>query len=533
MVGEPNVMLPLSPRCSPQLWEIMGSMDRGGLLVREACDLSSPKLAQRLACGALVQEMTSVGDRLQYKLLYGIGPQRGWITTVLNDRTLARRVEDSAIFDGNWVDNEGAYVTIKDGKVEGVAGGSFMLEIWGGGRCFCMGVEGQVTEGGTLVWDDATIWLRQDAGALVFAGHSSPVKDSGTGGMFPGPHREEPVPGINCQSETRGQEVLPARAANGRRPLPEFRLTPSQVLEWILDAVDEFEVLMLPLQALEVKQVRQQYKQLLLLVHPDKNDNPRSNEAFRMLFTAFGALADPTSQRSALQRAKQRKGFANGKQRMQPEQPTWWDQARDARWGMWQQWITILAQPNVDEQERVLFEHCAEMERRGVLDMEKVWPAEGASIIEPVEAKRLVDEDAAIFADARDYGAYMESHIPDALECFAQQVWWGFGNAIDAILSEPEKMVVVYSDNGSSLSRCVAVAKALRADPRICSSGIGAPRILRLKRGLNCWKRNGFPVNGSKHAYFGGSLLGTHVTKLQAEAPGGDHSVHHLREPSV
>lgn len=61
-------------------------------------------------------------------------------------------------------------------------------------------------------------------------------------------------------------------------------------------------------------------------------------------------------------------------------------------------------------------------------------------------------------------------------------------------------MVIVYSDNGSKLSRCTNISSLLR--------GLVLPeRVRRLAGGLNGWKRDGYAVDGDQRAMFAGQTL--------------------------
>lgn len=70
------------------LWRVVGGEDRGGILVREGAKLDSAKCAERLSTGALVEEVSIVGDRLMYRLLAGTGPDTGWVAIELPDKEL-------------------------------------------------------------------------------------------------------------------------------------------------------------------------------------------------------------------------------------------------------------------------------------------------------------------------------------------------------------------------------------------------------------------------------------------------------------
>mmetsp|Transcript_128614 Transcript_128614/g.274395 ORF Transcript_128614/g.274395 Transcript_128614/m.274395 type:complete len:358 (-) Transcript_128614:161-1234(-) len=74
-----------------QLWEVTGGVGLGGILIREGQDVGSPKCAERLSTGALVEEIALIGERLHYKLLEGSGPAEGWASIVLPGKELLVR----------------------------------------------------------------------------------------------------------------------------------------------------------------------------------------------------------------------------------------------------------------------------------------------------------------------------------------------------------------------------------------------------------------------------------------------------------
>mmetsp|Transcript_44214 Transcript_44214/g.102122 ORF Transcript_44214/g.102122 Transcript_44214/m.102122 type:complete len:383 (-) Transcript_44214:234-1382(-) len=71
-----------------QKWEVVGGADKGGILIREGVDLKSTQCAERLSTGAVVEEVSLVGDRLQYKLLSGTGPAEGWASVKISGKEL-------------------------------------------------------------------------------------------------------------------------------------------------------------------------------------------------------------------------------------------------------------------------------------------------------------------------------------------------------------------------------------------------------------------------------------------------------------
>eukprot|EP00439_Symbiodinium_sp_Y106_P076913 s2218_g15.t7 len=71
---------------------VTGGHGKGGLLVREGRILDSCEVQQRLATGALIEELQLQAGRLRYRLLAGFGPEEGWVSISLKGRALAQRV---------------------------------------------------------------------------------------------------------------------------------------------------------------------------------------------------------------------------------------------------------------------------------------------------------------------------------------------------------------------------------------------------------------------------------------------------------
>mmetsp|Transcript_95623 Transcript_95623/g.214081 ORF Transcript_95623/g.214081 Transcript_95623/m.214081 type:complete len:727 (+) Transcript_95623:113-2293(+) len=67
-----------------RLWEVVGGGDKGGIVVRTGLDTASPFLGERLTTGALVQELSLQGLRLNYRRLTGGGPAEGWVSVKLD-----------------------------------------------------------------------------------------------------------------------------------------------------------------------------------------------------------------------------------------------------------------------------------------------------------------------------------------------------------------------------------------------------------------------------------------------------------------
>jgi len=78
-----------------QLWEVVGGADKGGILVRKGQDTKSEAHEDRLSTGALVEEITLAGDRLNYKRLTGTGPVEGWVAIKISGKDLMVKTEKS------------------------------------------------------------------------------------------------------------------------------------------------------------------------------------------------------------------------------------------------------------------------------------------------------------------------------------------------------------------------------------------------------------------------------------------------------
>lgn len=79
-----------------QRWEVVGGADKGGILVRGGQSTTSEQLGDRLATGAVVEELELVGERLRYQKISGAGPDAGWVSTSLKDKELLVKVAAAA-----------------------------------------------------------------------------------------------------------------------------------------------------------------------------------------------------------------------------------------------------------------------------------------------------------------------------------------------------------------------------------------------------------------------------------------------------
>lgn len=84
-----------SPPDKPvQHWDVIGGGDKGGILVREGLETSSPQCPSRLSTGAVVAELKLEGERLWYKRLSGTGPDMGWVSLSVSGKDLLSKRRD-------------------------------------------------------------------------------------------------------------------------------------------------------------------------------------------------------------------------------------------------------------------------------------------------------------------------------------------------------------------------------------------------------------------------------------------------------
>jgi len=67
---------------------VTGGKSSGGLVVREGSKTSSKECSEKLATGAIIQELELQGERLRYKKIRGAGPIEGWVSTMFKGKEL-------------------------------------------------------------------------------------------------------------------------------------------------------------------------------------------------------------------------------------------------------------------------------------------------------------------------------------------------------------------------------------------------------------------------------------------------------------
>lgn len=74
-----------------QRWEVTGGADKGGILVRAGQATSSDQLPERLATGAIVEEINLIDGRLNYNKISGAGPSTGWVSLSVSGKSLLEK----------------------------------------------------------------------------------------------------------------------------------------------------------------------------------------------------------------------------------------------------------------------------------------------------------------------------------------------------------------------------------------------------------------------------------------------------------
>jgi len=77
-----------APAAEADTWLVVGGTESGGIVVREAQGLKSRAETLRLQTGSKIRMLQRNGDRLEYALLQGEGPPKGWVSIRTKDKEL-------------------------------------------------------------------------------------------------------------------------------------------------------------------------------------------------------------------------------------------------------------------------------------------------------------------------------------------------------------------------------------------------------------------------------------------------------------
>jgi len=89
--GDIDAEVATTERGAPIWMVVSGAKTEQGVIVREGKSLNSKEAPERLAAGALVEELRVSGNRLCFKLLFGSGPAGGWVSLVDEDFAIMRK----------------------------------------------------------------------------------------------------------------------------------------------------------------------------------------------------------------------------------------------------------------------------------------------------------------------------------------------------------------------------------------------------------------------------------------------------------
>mmetsp|Transcript_16552 Transcript_16552/g.34592 ORF Transcript_16552/g.34592 Transcript_16552/m.34592 type:complete len:191 (+) Transcript_16552:32-604(+) len=80
----------------PEVWQVVGGGDKGGIIVRAGKDTQSDAL-DRISTGAFVLQLELEEERLHYEKLSGTGPQQGWVGIKFKGKDLCLRSDKQVI----------------------------------------------------------------------------------------------------------------------------------------------------------------------------------------------------------------------------------------------------------------------------------------------------------------------------------------------------------------------------------------------------------------------------------------------------
>uniref|UniRef100_A0A7S1S3Q8 Uncharacterized protein n=1 Tax=Alexandrium catenella TaxID=2925 RepID=A0A7S1S3Q8_ALECA len=87
--GEPPLALPGRPL--PR-WRVVAGEDKG-IAVWVGGHSSNRMAADRLSCGALIEELKVKGDKLRYRKVSGLGPATGWVYISVEGKPLLSKLD--------------------------------------------------------------------------------------------------------------------------------------------------------------------------------------------------------------------------------------------------------------------------------------------------------------------------------------------------------------------------------------------------------------------------------------------------------
>lgn len=89
-----------------RLWKVIGGVGKGGIIVRESREVSSPQESTRLSTGSVVSEEERAGDRLRFQLISGAGPVNGWVSIRIRDKELMAPTSTEHVADSVSIQGE-------------------------------------------------------------------------------------------------------------------------------------------------------------------------------------------------------------------------------------------------------------------------------------------------------------------------------------------------------------------------------------------------------------------------------------------
>mmetsp|Transcript_33955 Transcript_33955/g.97638 ORF Transcript_33955/g.97638 Transcript_33955/m.97638 type:complete len:745 (-) Transcript_33955:64-2298(-) len=283
---------------SGRFWEVVGGASSGGILVRLGRDVASPEAPQRLAFGAVVEELESAGDRIRFRRCAGEGPEAGWVSLKLKSgKDLLAQVEGvwevvSGADKGGIVAREGQD-TSSPMLPDRLSFGALIRQLeLVGERLHFRRLTGQGPESG---------WV-----SLKLQSGKDLVKKKEPKSAAPAP---KPQPAPAGSPEDRLNKV----------PADDGEWNPYVLLQIAPSATDSM--------------IKRAFRQRSLQTHPDQNpDDPDAASKFRQVEEARAFLLDPVKRRGF----NWKKGYLV-------------DLANPIYWSSWQVMFEELGDPELED----------------------------------------------------------------------------------------------------------------------------------------------------------------------------------------
>jgi len=498
---------------------VVGGIGKDGILVRTGQSLSSQAKERRLSTGAVVEQLSIEGERLQYRLLEGIGPEEGWVSLkvsgkdllIVNDAATAASLDDVSAAKQSaprspprppqseqhlHTPSQPLAASSPQPQPTRVEGGGFQRRVADHKKVKLVGLTGKDSsfngKTGSVESFDADTGLYTIKVVSINGPNAGMRATNQTNLHLRWENIELHQDQVERDAVLNGDEIVLLGAGEAKQKLYSVRLDPQywydKAIERVFEARNDFEVLDLPTQLIKDRSIlKKAYRKISLAVHPDKNGHPQAADAFRKVYGAFETLMDERQMRRLL--------WVLGK--LDPNDEEHFNFEEDEEDELFQWWWEASV-PEIEKQ-------VAELEGQQLDEFGAMWISDGlGGSVEDVrwigleQAKRLHKEGKAIFVDVRDVGDFTSGHIegaystplPDMIDYGVVNVFMQAGE--DLIPKMLKRMpIIVYSEVATPFSRCRAWCRwLLRAGHKT----IKAAQVRRLRGGIFGWRHRDGPL---------------------------------------